>query len=272
MDTKELYQQLQDGVAASLNSDAMKAYLAMQAKFHKYSFGNVMLILHQFPDASQVAGFQTWKKLGRQVKKGEHGIRIFAPCPYKKVVTDDQGNEAEKLINFFRVVTVFDQSQTDGEELPSPVEELGQSEKGDMLWERVQRACPVPLGFEDCKADGYYTPSEQPSKRTITLSNKLIGDARPATLLHEIAHHLAITSGIDKHEKMPGARSQSETIAEGAAFIACAYFGLDTSKNSFGYVANWASDVKAVIKWGEAVQKVGKMLIELVERLEERAA
>lgn len=267
MDTKELYQRLQDGVAASLTSDAMKAYLAMQAKFHRYSFGNVMLILHQMPEATQVAGFQTWKKIGRSVNKGEHGIRIFAPCPYKKVVTDEQGNEAEKLINFFKVVTIFDLSQTDGEPLPMPVNELGQSTAGDALWERVRRACPVPLNFEDCDCDGYYL------RGTIALANRLTGDTRPATLLHEMAHHLARTSGVDSGDRnLPGARERSETIAEGAAFIACAHFGLDTSTYSFGYVANWASDVKAVMKWGEAVQKVGAMLIELVEGVEERAA
>ena len=104
-----------DGVRAS---EMFRRYLDVQARFHKYSWGNTMLIYSQKPDAERVAGFGTWKKLRRHVRKGESGIRIFAPCPWKRTDTDDAGNDTERQGMYFKVVYVFDVSQTDGAELP----------------------------------------------------------------------------------------------------------------------------------------------------------
>ena len=109
---------LAKAVDAVRASDMFKRYLNVQARFHKYSWGNTMLIYSQNPDAERVAGFGTWKKLGRHVLKGEHGIRIFAPCPWKRTDTDDAGNDTERQGMYFKVVHVFDVSQTDGTELP----------------------------------------------------------------------------------------------------------------------------------------------------------
>jgi len=268
---RELYARLKDGVKAVLSGEKIKQVLTMQAKFRKYSFGNVMLILQQCPHATLVAGYHRWQELGRWVKKGEKAIKIFAPCPVTKTVVNSDGEEEDKQILLFKVVNVFDVSQTDGKELPLPEagKALGSSTVGEVLWSRLIDVCPVPwrLARLSPGVHGCYHPRDQ----RIEISEALTVDHRAKTMAHEIAHHLAMTSGLDTAvDRLFGgqdAYARGEVIAEGAAFVFCSYFGLDTAGYSFDYVANWSRhDPEAVLKWGEAVQKVAVKLIELVEK------
>ncbi|MDA8335445.1 MAG: ArdC family protein [Peptococcaceae bacterium] len=263
---RQLYDRLKTGVQDILASGRIDEVLKFQAKFHKYSFGNIMLILHQFPDATQVAGYNRWKELGRYVRKGEHGIRIFAPCPYRRTVMDEHtGEETEKTITYFRVVTVFDVSQTEGSPLPgcdegsAPVED---TLAGEALYNRLLSVSPVPVRFDECRGDGYYSID----RREIVLARNLDGDQRAGTLLHEVAHALAFQTGEQQRHRRRGDEEyvKGEVVAEGAAFVAASYFGIAVP-GSFDYVAGWAKRPEVVIKWGDAVQRVAAKLIDLVE-------
>jgi antirestriction protein ArdC len=263
---RELYERLKTGVQDVLASGRIEEVLKFQAKFHKYSFGNIMLIMHQMPEATVVAGFNRWKELGRYVNKGEHGIRIFAPCPYRKTVVDEEtGEETEKTITYFKVVTVFDVSQTSGKPLPGLEDESGpvrETIAGEALYNRLLAVSLVPVRFGECRGDGYYSID----KREIVLAAGLKGDQRAGTLLHELAHALAFQTGEQRRHRRSGDEEyvKGEIVAEGAAFVAGSYFGVEVP-GSFDYVAGWGKKPEVVIKWGEAVQRVAARLIELVE-------
>jgi antirestriction protein ArdC len=262
---------LERGIEGILDSAGFASYLRTMGRFPTYSAPNVALILVQRPDATRVAGYRAWQALGRQVKKGETGIRIFVP--FRRRVADpavaDTGDgddtEAQHLllgaVSGFGVGTVFDVAQTEGEPLPSPpvVQELeGTSEIGTVIDRSLARFLleeGLRLTKEDTgRARGYY----RPDGRLIAISDRLAGDQQVKTLIHEAAHYLADHRGAIPTE-------DAETVAESAAFVVMSHFRVDTGAYSFPYVANWARD-KAVLRrnFGE-IQQVASRLIMAIE-------
>jgi len=226
------------------------------SKFHNYSLNNTILIAMQNPDATLVAGFKSWQNnFGRHVKQGEKGIRIFAPAPYKKKVEREKKNpktdepvrdnsglvvmeEVEITIPAFRVVSVFDVSQTEGKELPSiGVDELsGGVEDYDSFVEVLTKISPVPISFEkiDGGAKGYFSQIT----KSIGVQEGMSQSQTVKTLIHEVAH--ATLHDKDKSIENKD-RNTKEVEAESVAYTVCSHFGIDTSEYSFGYIAGWSS-------------------------------
>lgn len=260
---KELYNRLLKGVENVFTSGRLEEFLRFQARFHRYSFGNTLLIYTQKPDATYVAGYKTWQKLGRYVKKGEHGIMIFAPCQKKVLVKNDEtGEETEEVhLAGFRVAYVFDISQTEGKPVPEFAKSIqSDTPAGEELYAVLLTVSPVPveIGKLPGKAKGCYNPVT----RRITIADWVTGDHRAKVLLHEIAHALAETA-LPKDE---ADRIRGELIAEGAAFIAASHFGIDAGEYSFDYLASWAGKPENMLKWGNEMQRVACRLIEMVEK------
>lgn len=238
-EVRDLGAQLKSQVAAMHNSAYFQRWLTVQSRFHHYSFRNTLLILMQMPDATQVAGFHTWKSMGRMVSKGQHGIRIFAPSPFKTTEIDKiTGESSERMIAAFRPVSVFDISQTEGEDLPSITTHL-RGEAPDQAITQLTALC-IARGLtltyldETSGAHGWYDHAAQ----AIVL-NAQDGHAQQyKTLIHELAHGIIRTS----YDTTGWEKGDHETAAEGTAFIVSAAMGLDTSSYSFSYIASWASD------------------------------
>ena len=290
IDAAELLKRLEDGVRSVMSSEGWRSFLAAQARFHTYSPGNVLLILSQDPHATRVAGFHTWREMGRFVKKGEHGIAILAPVFPKKEEKPDAGErpasqepagdgkvtvESGRVPVRFRVAHVFDVAQTDGEPLPEPPAHrlTGSSAEARTLIARLTRLVEqesLRLEYADPKtmlrgANGYY----QPTEGRIVVSNVIAPDQQAKTLAHELAHHL-LEHGRGRE---PG-RPTEEAEAEGVAFVVCSRFGLDTSDYSFGYVATWARDEggPALVKQASTtIQGVAREIIERIEPQKTRA-
>ena len=244
---KAITQKLEEGIAALFESDKYKEYLRVMARFHRYSLGNTLLIFFQKPDASLVAGFHDWqRKFKRNVKKGEKGIRILAPIMYKRKnkdrSEDQDGDEEEDTATAFRVVSVFDVSQTEGAELPSiGVDELtGDVDQYRALFDALKAVSPAPIAFEqiDSGAHGYYHLEE----RRIAIQQSMSQLQILKTGIHEVAH--AMLHALDESGKRPADdpdRRTREVEAESVAYTVCQHFGLDTASYSFGYVAGWSS-------------------------------
>jgi len=262
---------LEQGIESILDSEGFAVYLKTMARFHTYSFNNVALIMAQRPEATQVAGYRAWQGMGRQVRKGEKSIVVFVP--HRRRVKRSADTEAQvqgdgeqepratQTISGFGLGRVFDIAQTEGEALPEPPEarELaGTSQAGDRIERRLSHFLigeGVRLSREDTGCvRGYYRPGE----RLIVVSERLSGDDRTKTLVHEAAHYLADHRGrID--------RADAETIAESSAFVVLAHYGIDASEYSFPYVARWAED-KAVLRRNlSEVQGVAAGLIAGIE-------
>jgi antirestriction protein ArdC len=257
---KEIIDKLETGIKGIFESEQYKTYLKTLSKFHNYSFNNCILIAMQKPDATYVAGFNSWRdNFKRNVMKGEKGIKILAPSPYKihkemecidpksgSVIKGKDGKslteEVEITVPAFRVVNVFDISQTDGEPLPElGVNELtGDVEQYTDLFLALEKSSPVPIAVEDIAsgAKGYY---EQVEKR-IALNAGMSELQTLKTAIHEIAH--ARLHDIDKNAPKDVARPDHDTReveAESVAYTVCQHYGLDTSDYSFGYIAGWSS-------------------------------
>lgn len=253
----ELTERLERGIWELYDSGQYAAYLSAMSKFHHYSFANALLILLQCPTASRVAGFHTWKKeFGRQVKRGEKGIQILAPCPVRQYVwqeaKDPQTGQPIRnpdgtpkmetriaTVTRFKVAYVFDVSQTEGRALPAlSVSELtGDVENFQAMYDGLAADSPVPVteGFVPGEAKGYYSPSEG----RIVLRHGMSQVQTLKTLVHEIAHaKLHDPEKISPEERK--ARQEKEVEAESVAYVVCQYFGIDTSDYSFGYVAGWS--------------------------------
>ena len=259
---KEITDRLEQGIQELFESERFKEYLKVMSKFHNYSFNNTLLIAMQKPDATLIAGYNSWKNMfGRQVMRGEKGIKVLAPSPYKikqekeqidpqtqKPVIGKDGKpvmeEVEVTIPAFKVVSVFDVSQTEGRELPSiGVNELtGNVEQYKDFFAAIEKASPVPVAFEKIEggAHGYYHLED----KRIAIDEGMSELQNLKTLIHEIAH--AKLHDIDlKAPKQEQAdrpdRSTREVQAESVAYAVCQYYGLDTSDYSFAYVATWSS-------------------------------
>ncbi|KKN84799.1 hypothetical protein LCGC14_0286120, partial [marine sediment metagenome] len=230
---KELVQRLEEGFAQVRDSDRFRTYLDTCAKFHKYSIRNTMLIWMQRPDASKVAGFHTWLNMGRAVKKGEKGIQILAPLPYRKVEETEDGEEATIETVYFRPVHVFDVSQTEGDDLPAIANDLDGDDAGlfsklDAIAQQeglsVDRAPGRGNG-----ANGFYSSQ----RNLIWLKPESSPLMATKTLAHELAHHFA------GHQMNGQCRDEQETVAESAAYIVLGHYGIDAGSYSFDYLAAW---------------------------------
>ena len=259
---KEITDRLEQGITELFDSERYKEYLRVMSKFHNYSFNNTLLIAMQKPDASLIAGFTAWKnQFQRNVKKGEKGIKIIAPSPFKikqetekidpqtqKPVIGKDGKpvteEKEITIPAYKVVSVFDVSQTEGKELPDiAVDALtGDVEQYSDFFAALEKTSPVPIGFEKIEggAHGYYHLED----KRIALDEGMSELQTLKTAIHEIAHAKLhdIDLNAPKDEQQPRVdRRTREVEAESIAYTVCQHYGLDTSDYSFGYVAGWSS-------------------------------
>ena len=268
----EVLKQLKDGVEGIQDSYQFRLFLTTMSKFHDYSIGNQILIMLQKPEAVRVAGFNTWKDLGRWVMKGEKGIAIMAPMmpPKLKPEKREQGEaeaetETEPRPVFFKVVYIFDVSQTEGKPLPEfevPVlaGEANEELFTDLLIHMRQRG--VSVDFESKPSlnpgvKGFY------SQAGIWVRPEEPGAQQLKTLLHEIAHYYS--EGVFR---IP--RQDAETIAESAAFVVGTHFGFDTGVRSFPYVALWAKDKKVLESNLGAIRRVSTTIIEALEEIRTR--
>ncbi len=246
-------------------SDTFKAYLDVQARFHQYSWHNSMLIMFQRPDATRVAGFQTWKKLGRFVRKGERGIMIFAPCPFHREERNEAGELEAVDGMFFKPAHVFDVTQTDGRELPD-VECPTVEGSADGLLTALERVA-IDRGIE-VKAEalraGQYGYADA-GERIVIDPNHPTGQ-RATTLAHELAHcalHFGKTA-----ESTVLTRNMAELEAEAVAYVVCRHFGLDTEVRSSAYIALWQGDRKGLRASLERIATTARTLIDDVEALD----
>lgn len=271
-DINEILRTLEDGLRDFMDGEAYRKYLTSVGRFHDYSSSNIMLISAQYPNASLVAGYSTWKKFNRFVKRGEHGIRIIAPVPVKvdreKVLTDELGNRVRKTVQEtvprFRTVTVFDIVQTDGEPLPDIAPgELRQAVKDYRNFlEALHRSSRVRIEYEDIpgEAKGQY---ELLTDRIVI--QKDMSEAQTVkTLVHEIAHSFLHDSSSGRSRE---GKSTKEVEAESVAYAVCSRFGIDTSDYTFPYVSGWSQDkdLKTLKTSMERIRDTSSHLIHLIE-------
>ena len=266
---KEITDRIEAGIRDIFESGDMEKYrnyLRTMSRFHNYSLNNQALIHLQRPDATFVAGYNRWRdKFSRHVLRGEKGITIIAPTPYKKKIEQEKLDPDTKLpildadgkivteekeieIPMFRPVKVFDYAQTDGKPLPervaSPVANLtGSVENYEAFMEALRRSSPVPVEVKPLSADmdGYFSPKSQ----SITLREGMSEVQTVSAAVHEIAHAKLHNYGLQQAaERKTKSRNAEEVEAESISFMVCAYFGIETGANSFGYVATWSKNAE----------------------------
>lgn len=273
-DSKGLSQLLKDGVKDYFQSDTYKQYLTTMSKFHNYSPRNIQLILMQNPEASHVASFKKWKdEFERSVNKGEKSLRIFAPITLKRrdpktnePLLDENGNE--QTFMSFKLVPVFDVSQTNGKELPKPIYELeGTYEDYGNLYKsakEVSEANGVPLSFsKDTKgSNGFYSVNNN----EIVIKQGMSEQQTLKTIFHEMAH--SDLHNMEKLQETPLKRSTAELQAESVAFVVASHYGLDTSEYSFGYLATWTDDPNGLSDLEGQIKIVQKEADSLISRID----
>lgn len=248
---QKLTDQLETGITELFNSERYAAYLSTMAKFHRYSFGNILLILLQCPGASQVAGYGDWKKnFGRQVKRGEHGITILAPCPYRRqeeveeTAPDGSSSKSVQWVQrmSFRTVTVFDISQTEGKPLPEIAKKLtGDVAQFESIVAAIRSISPYPIHIERFLSDAYGCCNF--AEQRIFVQPDMSQAQTIKTMIHEVSHaklHAPIEDGDGETPPQRKQRFVREMEAESVAYVVCQYFGIDTADYSFGYVAGWS--------------------------------
>ncbi|MGT2858869.1 PBECR4 domain-containing protein [Streptococcus dysgalactiae subsp. equisimilis] len=249
-DIAGLNRHLKDGIKEYLNSDKYKDYLTKMSQLNHYSSRNLRLILAQNPEATQVASFKQWKEtFERHVKKGEKSLRIFAPMTKLKKDENNQPildkNGKPETVTFFGLVPVFDVSQTEGKEMPKAISEV-KEQVSDLDYANLYRAMMtiakannVSVRFEEMQgeAKGYYNPAEH---QIVLRSNDMNKSQLIKTFLHETAHSELHHANSPQQEQLT--RSTAELQAESVAYVVSAYYGLDTSDYSFGYLASWSDD------------------------------
>lgn len=292
---KEITDNIEQGIQELFQSDKYMQYLRTMSRFHRYSLNNTLLIAMQNPNATLVAGFNKWRdQFSRNVKKGEKGIKIIAPTPYKvkkeqekvdpvtkapmldtngKVITE----EVEVKIPLYRVVSVFDVSQTEGKPIPALANNLtGDVQQYEIFMEALRRSSPVPLAFEQMAAntDGYFSSKEQ----RIALREGMSEVQTVSATIHEIAHsklhdyekQKLENTKVDENAEPPKPKNRrtEEVEAESISYAVCAYYGIQTRENSFGYIATWSKDkelpeLRASL---ETINKTSSSLIEDIDR------
>ena len=289
---KEITDRLEQGITELFDSERYKEYLKVMSKFHNYSFNNTLLIAMQKPDASLVAGFSAWKNnFGRNVMKGQKGIKIIAPSPYKvkqemqkidphtqKPVIGKDGKpvteEKEITIPAYKVVTVFDVSQTEGKELPDiAVDELtGDVDRYKDFFAALEKTSPVPIGFENIEggSHGYYHLED----KRIAINEGMSELQTLKTAIHEIAHAKLhdIDLNAPQDEQQPRAdRRTREVEAESVAYTVCQHYGLDTSDYSFGYVAGWSRG-RELSELKSSLETIRSAAAEIINSIDENFA
>lgn len=271
--TADALKTLEEGILKLVESGEWTCYLKMQAAFHRYSFANTMLILAQCPDATKVAGFKTWQKLGRQVRKGEKALWILAPRTFKPkpdADADDEGageevEPSKSIVVSFRPVGVFDVSQTDGDDLPNPVRKLTGDDGGLLArmktWAEAW-GCPVTIADVEGSANGFY----EPDRHAITVRAGMAPVQQLKTLVHELAHaHLHRDIEVYRAH-----RGDCELEAESVAFVVLHHFGVDAGDYTFGYVTGWqggGDEAIASLKLcAKRIQSTAKGIIEGIVR------
>ena len=286
---KEITERLEQGVKDIFTSEMYTKYLLTMSKFHNYSFNNTLLIAMQRPDATLVAGYNAWKnKFNRYVKKGEKGIQIIAPAPAKEreerekidkdtglTVLNENGEPeievVERVIPWFRVTTVFDYAQTDGEPLPTlEVNELTARVKDyTLLKEAIEQVSPVPIRFGEIEgsAKGYYSHMD----KEICVRADMGESQTIKTMIHEVAHAMLHDSDQMKQRGEEKDQLTKETEAESIAFTVCSALGIDTSDYSFPYVASWASG-KELKELKDSMDTIRLTATDFLEKLEAAVA
>ena len=289
---KEITDRLEQGITELFDSERYKEYLKVMSRFHNYSFNNTLLIAMQKPDASLVAGFTAWKNnFQRNVIKGEKGIKIIAPSPFKvkqqmekidphtrKPVMGKDGKtvmeEKEVTIPAYKVVSVFDVSQTEGKELPDiAVDELtGDVDRYKDFFIALEKTSPVPIGFEKITggAHGYYHLED----KRIAIDEGMSELQTLKTAIHEIAHAKLhdIDLNAPKDEQQPRVdRRTREVEAESVAYTVCQHYGLDTSDYSFGYVAGWSSG-RELAELKGSLETIRSTAAEIINSIDEHIA
>ncbi len=280
---------IEQGIKELFESEKYMRYLSVMSRFHRYSVNNAMLIYMQKPDATLVAGYNKWKnQFERHVKRGEHGITIIAPTPFKKKIEeqkldpdtkapmlDAEGKvimeEREVEIPMFRPVKVFDVSQTDGKPLPELASSLsGNVQNYEAFMEALRRSAPVPLSVEPMaeNMDGYFSPDRQ----RIAIRAGMSEVQTVSAAVHEIAHSKlhnyakaqeeAARAG-DKEPPKKKDRNTEEVEAESISYAVCQYYGIQTGENSFGYIANW-SQGKELPELRASLETINKAAGELI--------
>ena len=289
---KEITDRLEQGIAELFDSERYKEYLKVMSKFHNYSFRNTVLIAMQKPDASLVAGFSAWKNnFERNVMRGQKGIKIIAPSPYKikqemqkidphtqKPIIGKDGKpvteEKEVTIPAYKVVSVFDVSQTEGKELPDiAVDELtGDVDRYKDFFAALEKTSPVPIAFENIEggSHGYYHLED----KRIAINEGMSELQTLKTAIHEIAHAKLhdIDLNAPKDEQQPHVdRRTREVEAESVAYTVCQHYGLDTSDYSFGYVAGWSSG-RELSELKSSLETIRSAAAEIINSIDENLA
>lgn len=291
---REIVDSIENGIKELFESDKYQQYLSTMSRFHRYSVNNTMLIYMQRPDATHVAGFNKWRdQFGRNVLKGEKGIRIIAPTPYKKKVeeikTDPETNapvldadgkaiieEKEIRIPMFKVVSVFDVSQTSGKPLPQLAADLsGNVQQYEVFMEALRRASPVPMEIKPVArdTDGFFSIKAQ----SITIRAGMSEVQTVCAAVHEIAHaklhdYEHMTELADDGETIlvlgEKSRNTEEVEAESISYAVCQYYGIETGENSFGYIATWSKgkELKELRASLETINKTASELITDIDR------
>ena len=286
---KEITASIEDGIKELFQSESYAQYLQTMSRFHHYSVNNPVLIHMQKPDATLVAGFNKWKnQFGRNVIKGEHGIKIIAPTPFKKKIEQEKLDPDTQLpmldadgkiiteektiqIPMYKPVTVFDVSQTEGRPLPQLAHDLsGNVANYDVFMEALRRSSPVPISMEVMGGgmDGYFDLEHQ----DIAIRKGMSEVQTVSAVIHEMAHALLHNRTKDTEEKTPElSRSTEEVQAESISYAVCAYYGIATGDNSFGYIASWSKD-KTLPELRESLEVISKTADGLINDIDRHYA
>lgn len=277
---KQLTDKLESGIKELFTSGKYQEYLSTMNKFHSYSVNNTILIYSQMPYATHVAGFKKWETMGRRVKKGEHGIMILAPCPYKSVkyvdainpdtnepLRDTQGQPLKERQEItyasFRAISIFDISQTEGQPLPQLTEELqGAVKDYPTILEAIKEIAPAPIRFEewDRSRKGYYNYID----KEIVIKSGMSELQTVKTAIHETAHSI-----LHKDKEHLKDSATMEVQAESIAFVVCQHLGLDTSDYSFGYLAGWSSN-KELPELKSSLEIIQQTAHEVIQQIDNR--
>ena len=286
---KEITASIEDGIKELFQSESYAQYLQTMSRFHHYSVNNQVLIHMQKPDATLVAGFNKWKnQFGRNVIKGEHGIKIIAPTPFKKKIEQEKLDPDTQLpmldadgkiiteektiqIPMYKPVTVFDVSQTEGKHLPQLAHDLsGNVANYDVFMEALRRSSPVPISVEVMGGgmDGYFDLEHQ----DIAIRKGMSEVQTVSAVIHEMAHALLHNRTKDTEEKTPEiSRSTEEVQAESISYAVCAYYGIATGDNSFGYIASWSKD-KTLPELRESLEVISRTADGLINDIDRHYA
>ena len=292
---REITAGIEEGIKQLFDSEKYAQYLQTMSRFHRYSVNNVMLIHSQKPNATRVAGFNKWRDdFGRHVKRGEKGIQIIAPIFYKKKIEemkrdpdtdapilDKDGKaifeEKEVKVPMFKVVSVFDVSQTEGRPLPELAANLtGDVKQFEIFMEALRRSAPVPIEFKpmDENMDGYFNEAAQ----NIAIREGMSEVQTVSAAIHEIAHSKlhnyekaqaeAVAGDENAEQPVKKDRRTEEVEAESVSYTVCQYYGIETGENSFGYIASWSKDkeLKELRASLETINKTSAELIDDVDR------